>query len=217
MTTHATPILEIAIAPILGRTIDDELTADGEVWREIFSHVMNIPGLIRSSWSLNHHNRDINMFLVDWESYPQHERFMNEQGTLSKPIMDLMTGDFNMYHIQTTTQSRAWLRAPVTYLSFYVLPPSSLPNFAALLTALKDAYALSSGFVEVVSGDARNPPRHDPQGWMKNGQGVVIVLSGWESPEALGKALERKEVSDATKEVEKLCKTGEVSVHVYGC
>jgi hypothetical protein len=60
----ATPILEIAIAPVPGRTIDDESTRDGEIWREIFSHVTNIPGLIRACWSLNHNNRDINMFLV---------------------------------------------------------------------------------------------------------------------------------------------------------
>jgi hypothetical protein len=59
-----TPVLEIAIAPIPGRTIDDESTADGELWREIFSHVTNIPGLIRACWSLNHNNRDINLFLV---------------------------------------------------------------------------------------------------------------------------------------------------------
>ena len=64
MTTHATPVLEIAIAPIAGKTIDDESTPDGEIWREIFSHVTNIPGLIRASWSLNRNNRDINMFLV---------------------------------------------------------------------------------------------------------------------------------------------------------
>jgi hypothetical protein len=45
----ATPVLEIAFAPIPGRTIDDESTEDGELWREIFSHVTNIPGLIRAS------------------------------------------------------------------------------------------------------------------------------------------------------------------------
>ena len=131
---------------------------------------------------------------------------MDEQGTLSKPIMDLMTSDFNMYHIQTTTQSREWLRAPVTYLSFYVLPQSSLASFAAPLKTLNDAYAGSKGSIEVVSGDARDPARHDPQGWMANGQGVVIVLSGWDSPESLGAALQKKEIADATGGVEKLCK-----------
>ena len=59
-----TPVLEIAFAPIPGRSIDDESTADGELWREIFSHVTNIQGLIRASWSLNRNNRDMNLFLV---------------------------------------------------------------------------------------------------------------------------------------------------------
>ena len=60
----SSPILEIALAPIKGKTIDDESTSDGEIWREIFSHVTNIPGLIRASWGLNGNNRDMNFFLV---------------------------------------------------------------------------------------------------------------------------------------------------------
>jgi hypothetical protein len=220
----ATPVLEIALAPIKGRTIEDESTADGEIWREIFSHVTNIPGLIRASWGLNQHNRDLNLFLVgkermkrchlierlrvlrltitlDWESYPHHERFMDEQGTLSKPIMDLMSDDFNMYHIQTTTQSREWLKAPVTSMSFYVNP--DVKNFSEPLKILKDTYERLPGCVQVASGDAKSPSRHDPQGWMKGGKSVVIVLSGWESEEALKTALNNPAVIAATKDVEK--------------
>jgi quinol monooxygenase YgiN len=130
---------------------------------------------------------------------------MDEQGTLSKPIMDLMTGDFNMYHIQTTTQSRAWLYAPVTYMQFYI-SPDDINHFAAPLKALKDLYALSPGFKEVVSGDAKDPPRHDPQGWMAGGKSVVIMLSGWDSEEALEAALRTDKISAASKELKKRCK-----------
>lgn len=129
---------------------------------------------------------------------------MNEQGTLSKPIMDLMTGDFNMYHIQTSSQSREWLYAPITYLSFYVNP--DIEHFATPLKVLKDLYSLTPGFKEVVSGDAKNPPRHDPQGWMMDGKAVVIVLSGWESPEALEAALNSDKISAAMKELKEQCK-----------
>ena len=141
----------------------------------------------------------------DWESYPHHEWFMDEQGTLSKPIMDLMTGDFNMYHIQTSSQSRAWMYAPVTYMQFYV-NPDDINHFATPLTALKELYALSPGCREVVSGDAKNPPRHDPQGWMAEGKSVVIMVSGWDSEEALEAALKSDKVFAATKEVDKRCR-----------
>ena len=39
------------------------------MWREIFSHVTNIPGLIRASWGLNQLNRDLNLFLVGRDIY----------------------------------------------------------------------------------------------------------------------------------------------------
>ena len=87
---------------------------------------------------------------------------MDEQGTLSKPIMDLMSDDFNMYHIQTSEQSRDWLNSPITLLSFYVV--SDANHIAEPLKRLIDAYKQCSGLVQVVTGDARNPPRHDPQG-----------------------------------------------------
>ena len=129
---------------------------------------------------------------------------MDEQGTLSKPIMDLMTDDFNMYHIQTSTQDRAWLNAPITYVSFYVNP--DIEHFATPLKKVKDLYNMQSGFIQVISGDAKNPPRHDPQGWMKDGNPVVIMLSGWESEETLGVALKNGSVKAATQEVNRMTK-----------
>lgn len=104
---------------------------------------------------------------------------MNEQGTFTRPIMDLMTADFNLYHIQTSTQSRAWLRPPITYVSFYVNP--GIATFTAPLQALTNLYKLQSGCVEVTCGNAKNPPRHDSQGRMYGGAALVIVFSGWDS------------------------------------
>lgn len=63
----STPMLEIALVPIKGRTIEDESISDGEIWRKIFSHVTNIPGLIRACWGLRKDNRDINCFFVGME------------------------------------------------------------------------------------------------------------------------------------------------------
>ena len=130
---------------------------------------------------------------------------MDEQGTLSKPIMDLMTGDFNMYHVQTSSQSRAWMYAPITYLQFYV-NPEDVNHFAMPLKTLTSLYAQSPGLIEVVSGDARNPPRHDPQGWMAGGKAVVIVLSGWENEEALAAALQSDGIAAAGKELARQCR-----------
>jgi hypothetical protein len=129
---------------------------------------------------------------------------MDEQGTLSQPIMDLMTGDFNMYHVQTSSQSREWLYAPITYLSFYVT--SKIDHLADPLRTLKDLYSKSPGCKEVVSGDAKNPPRHDPQGWMTDNKNVTVMLSGWDSPEALEAALKDSEITAATKAMEEQCK-----------
>jgi hypothetical protein len=128
---------------------------------------------------------------------------MNEQGTLSKPIMDLMTADFNMYHIQTSTQSREWLRAPIAYVSFYVNPGTA--TFAAPLRTLTDLYRLQPGCVEVTSGHAKNPLRHDSQGWMNHGAALVIVLSGWDSEESLAAALKGEGITMATNRIEERC------------
>jgi hypothetical protein len=68
----STPVLEIALAPFKGRTIDDESSSDGELWREIFSHVPKTPGLIRACWGLRRDNLDVNCFFVGMEETDSH-------------------------------------------------------------------------------------------------------------------------------------------------
>ena len=114
-----------------------------------------------------------------------------------------------MYHIQTLTQDRTWLSAPVTYISFYVLKDNY--HFANPLKTLKDLYSRSAGCLQVISGDAKNPPRRDVQGWMSDGKSVVIGLSGWDSPETLQAALKDSAIVKATKEVEAM------AVHTESC
>jgi hypothetical protein len=89
------------------------------------------------------------------------------------------------------------------YVSFYVDP--EIGHFAAPLKVLTDLYRVQPGCVELTSGDAKNPPRHDSQGWMKDGKSVVIMLSGWDSEESLESALGSNTVAMATKEAEKSC------------
>ena len=145
---------------------------------------------------------------------------MDEQGTLSKPIMDLMTDvsparqekvyqrdiansiqDFNMYHVELGND-RTWLKSPITYLTFFVLSKENHYFFAAPLKALKTALSRQAGCTQVISGDARNPARRDVQKWQAGGQQVVVLISGWDSHETLEAAMKAGEVIKATKEAE---------------
>lgn len=124
---------------------------------------------------------------------------MNEKGDFTPPLMNILTGDFDMYHITTNTPSRDFMNAPVTTLTFFLQPTSD--TFETASKELFDAIAASDGCRGITWGDAMRPPRRDPSGWLKEGKGVIAIV-GWDSPEQLEEALKSERVSQRWKGVE---------------
>jgi len=113
------------------------------MWHNIFHDVTKVPGFQRVGWSRRIDKPEINMFAVYWESYAQHHTFMTEFGTLSQPIMDLLTGDFNMCHIHPSTRDPAYFRTPHTSVVFFWGVDDAIfgPNFAEFVTAIEKSDA----------------------------------------------------------------------------
>ena len=107
-----------------------------------------------------------------------------------------------MYHVELGSD-RTWLKSPLTYLNFFVLSKDNHYVFSIPLKALKTVLSRQAGCTQVISGDARNPARRDVQEWQANGQEVVVLISGWDSPETFEDAMKSGEVAKATKEVER--------------
>jgi hypothetical protein len=122
----------------------------------------------------------------DWESYAQHHNFMEEYGTLSTPIMDLLTGDFDMYHIHPSTKDLLYFRAPHTSVAFFwgVNDQVFGPKFKDFVTAIEK----SDACVGTCWGEVMTPSRHDSTGNLELGEGSAkgkgaCFIAGWASTE----------------------------------
>ena len=127
---------------------------------------------------------------------------MNEKGDFTPPLMNILSGDFDMYHIHPNTPSREWMNAPITSVTFFLQPTD---GFESAATELFETMEKKSECRGLTWGEAMRPPRRDPSGWLRDGKGVVLI-AGWETPEDLERAMESGDVRRAGENVENMVK-----------
>lgn len=130
-------------------------------------------------------------YISDWESYGHHK--VNERkGDFTPLLMNILSGDFDMYHISPNTESHEYMNAPITTLTFFLQPHGKYSESAS--NELFSTTRVTEGCRGLTWGAVMRPPRRDPSGFVRNGK-RVITIAGWETPEHLEVAMRNGKIA----------------------
>jgi hypothetical protein len=139
---------------------------------------------------------------------------MESQGTLSAPIMELLSGPFDMYHITPNTEERAAFYAP--YSAIVLFWGIDEVKFDKLVKPWITAIEKSDSCLGYLWGEVKSPARMDTSKNLDFGKGV-IMLSGWKSKEQHDHDCSQPRVVDSYKTLQAAVKKSDTYPIEFHC